>query len=479
MQLQTSMGLFEATKRGLSLHLEKSSRTGQKMRSWILFVGLLVECRGFVAPPSSPAEAVAAAAAVVRSRDGPLARARPPPLLATAPASDRTAVAETKQQKQQEQQRDQTAHAFASPDGTVFVSHERFEDDDDDEGITVVQPAEDSSLWEKLLSTYLGPRAVLLVLAAFYASNFPLGSIMNDALPAAASTTGRMVLAALALAPAVPRLKPELRLSAVLCGFFTATGYIAQSLALVDTDPARVSFLGSATVLWCPMLEWLVNRRPMGIGDAPQTWLAAVLCLAGVGVLELAGISVAAGGPGWGDALALLQAAGFGTGVFWTSRMLAKEPDQALPVTATLIATTAFLSMLWSFADGWMFSDPDWMTTLAVPGLFLHPSVVAGAIVWTGLVSTSLTFWVELMALGRVPPSEASVLLASEPLWAALFAAVFLGGALTVQDAAGGALIVSACLVNALLTPSSFGLGKKEEQGEASRGHDTSQREHT
>ena len=317
-----------------------------------------------------------------------------------------------------------------------------------------------NSLWELILSSYLGPRIILALLAASYATNFPLGSILNEQLPASAATTGRMVLAALALSPFVPRLKPALRLPAVLCGCFTAAGYITQSLALVELDPARVSFLGSATVLWCPLLQVLIEKKPMGLKESPQTWLAAILCMAGVGALELTGDAAHAASLSVtsGDLLALSQAVGFGTGVFWTSRMLAKEPDQALPVTATLLATTSFVTMIWSLMDGWMFTNPDWQSTLALPGVLFNPdmALVAGAIVWTGLISTSLTFWVELMALGRINPSEASVILASEPLWAALFAAVFLGQSLSSSDAIGGALIVSACLANALLGPESF-----------------------
>lgn len=139
--------------------------------------------------------------------------------------------------------------------------------------------------------------------------------------------------------------------------------------------------------------------------------------------------------------------------------MLKKEPHQALAVTATLLATTAFLSAIWCLVDGWMFttSGDNWQQ-YTLPGMLLDPSLrtVAGAVLWTGLVSTSLNFFVELTALGRVPPSEASVILASEPLWAALFASVLYGTGLSMADSIGGALIVSACLVNAVLKPESF-----------------------
>ena len=62
----------------------------------------------------------------------------------------------------------------------------------------------------------------------------------------------------------------------------------------------------------------------------PQVWLAAVLCLAGVALLELGG-----GGTtlaiGWGDVWSVLQAVGFGTSFYLTERMMAKEPSQVKP----------------------------------------------------------------------------------------------------------------------------------------------------
>ena len=106
-----------------------------------------------------------------------------------------------------------------------------------------------------------------------YATKFPLGALMNDHLPASAATASRMFVAGMALAPFLPKLKPELHWPAVLCGVFTATGYVTQSLALTDVDPARVSFLGSATVLWCPLLDTLIEKKHMGLKEAPQTWL--------------------------------------------------------------------------------------------------------------------------------------------------------------------------------------------------------------
>ncbi|KAL3777103.1 hypothetical protein HJC23_001840 [Cyclotella cryptica] len=313
-----------------------------------------------------------------------------------------------------------------------------------------------NELMNKILSSYIGPRAVLAAVAILYATNFSLGAIMNDNLPASAATSSRMVLASLVLSPFLVQLKPGLRWQVLIGGSFVALGYITQSIALIDTSPALVSFLGSATVIVCPFLQWLVDKKPMGLKDAPQTWLAAILCLSGVAALELfdsSGIDSSCfslSRLGTGDALSLIQAVGFGTGMFMSEKMMRDEPDQALPITAGLVATTAFIAMIWCIVDGWM-REPGWQT-FGLPGLFLDPDMrtVALAVAWTGVLSTSTNFFIEITALGRVPSAEASVILATEPLWASLFASVLFNEHFGASDYIGGLLMISACLVNTL-----------------------------
>ena len=90
---------------------------------------------------------------------------------------------------------------------------------------------------------------------------------MNDALPPAAATSARMLLAAVALSPFLLQLSPAIRMSALLCGCFTALGYVTQSLALVDTPAATVAFLGAVTVIVCPALEGAFSGRKLGLAD--------------------------------------------------------------------------------------------------------------------------------------------------------------------------------------------------------------------
>ena len=344
---------------------------------------------------------------------------------------------------------------------------------------------------------YLWPRALLLFSSVLYGTNFPLGRIMNEALPPSAATSARMLFAAVALSPFLLRLSPTLRLQGLLCGSFTALGYVTQSLALVDTPAATVAFLGAVTVIVCPALAVVVDGKKLGLSEAPQVWLAAALALLGVGTLELGG-GDGLGSLGWGDAFSVLQAVGFGTSFFITERMMTREPGMALPITATQCAVAALVSGVWALADGtgasiagvslagpeggWLLDEAK-RASYALPGLLLDENVrtVCYAALWTGLITTAANRIAETVALGRLASSEASVLLATEPLWAALFASLYIGESLGAMDAIGGALLVSACLANAVKPQTLTALlglddadGKRDDDDGVAKGLDAS-----
>ena len=185
-------------------------------------------------------------------------------------------------------------------------------------------------------------------------------------------------------------------------------------------------------------------------------WLAATLCLVGVAVLELydptgaTALSDVFSQIGFGDFLAFLQAVGFGTSFFITERMMTEVPGQALPITAVQVSVSAFLCMVWCGLDGWVGTAG--ADAYGMPAMFFEPTLqtAAWAVAWTGLITTALNRFIETTALGKMKSAEASVILATEPLWASLFAALWLNESFGANDYIGGALIVGACLATAL-----------------------------
>ena len=85
-----------------------------------------------------------------------------------------------------------------------------------------------------------------------------------------------------------------------------------------------------------------------------------------------------------------------------------------------------------------------------------QPQTLA-VLAWTALASTALTILLQTYALARVPAATASLVVSSEPLWAALLAAVLLGETnYGAADVAGGALILGASLAPAFLDDDAF-----------------------
>ena len=73
---------------------------------------------------------------------------------------------------------------------------------------------------------------------------------------------------------------------------------------------------------------------------------------------------------------------------------------------------------------------------------------MAGPVLYTGLWGTAATIWLQAAIFKRLPAVDASVILSTEPLWAAIFAALMLGDVVGANDIVGGSLIIAALAVN-------------------------------
>ena len=131
------------------------------------------------------------------------------------------------------------------------------------------------------------------------------------------------------------------------------------------------------------------------------------------------------------------------------------RPAHACALFCTSSDVSAALAAIWALGDGvssgWLLDEAT-RASATLPGLILDPGNrnIAYAALWTGIITTAANRVAETSALGKLSSAEAAVLLATEPIWAALFAALLLGEGLGLNDVAGGALIVGACLCNAV-----------------------------
>jgi drug/metabolite transporter (DMT)-like permease len=195
-----------------------------------------------------------------------------------------------------------------------------------------------------------------------------------------------------------------------------------QQTGMLTASVTNTAFLTALYVAIAPVLALFILRRPPGW----RIWTGAVLAL--VGAFALSGGRLAAFGPG--DWLVMASALG------WAAYMLitegAGQAARPLSYTAGVFAVVAALA--------W----PPALWTEGVPGPDLLPALPE--IAFVGVMSSAVTFGLMAMAMRHIAAPRAAVLLSTEALFAALFAAWLLGERLTPLGWLGAALILAAVL---------------------------------
>ncbi|CEM12620.1 unnamed protein product [Vitrella brassicaformis CCMP3155] len=279
--------------------------------------------------------------------------------------------------------------------------------------------------------------------------------------PSSPAAIGNLLVEAAQPQPALPT--PDgpprrLLLGGALSGVLVGLGFITGTLGLSCTRASTCALLDSLVVVMVPLLEGVLGR-PVGL----RTWGAAAMGVMGVASLEMASPNASLG---LGDLLCLCQALFISLSLV-AGREFLKQDDSSSPASvqiqtehglafsAARVCSAAVLVSLWAVVHSikthtWPAFQLLTMPTFAVP------------ILYTGLFSVALTAMLESIGLVRVKASEVSIILLTEPVFAAGFAALMLGDRLGPHDLVGGALICSGCL----LSPHSEG-GVKEDDEES------------
>jgi len=206
-------------------------------------------------------------------------------------------------------------------------------------------------------------------------------------------------------------------------GLVLAMGYLFQTWGLRHTTPTNSGLITGLFVIFAPVADRLLHGARM-----PRLrWLAIALSLAGMVLLtgrtptELA----------LGDLLTLACAIWLGIHTALLSRHAPSHDPRAL-ATAQMLAMAVLFLLLWPLAG-----------RPAAP-----PREVWFAIVLTGLVASALAFAVQSAAQKRLSTSRAAILLATEPLFAALFGYLLANDRLGGLQVAGAALILGAVVLS-------------------------------
>jgi drug/metabolite transporter (DMT)-like permease len=207
-------------------------------------------------------------------------------------------------------------------------------------------------------------------------------------------------------------------------------------VGLETTTASKSAFLCSLAVVIVPLID-----RAMGKKLTAKQIVGAAMAVLGVAFLELGGGPIESLSSG--DIASLLQPFAFGMGFWKMEQLLRAHPEEASRSTAAQLLAIFCASAAYC-VGGHTVPDMDQVVK------WLSDPMILGALVWTGVVTTALTVYMETLALKTLSAADTTLILSTEPLWGAAFAAVIMGEQFGNAAVAGGALIVMGCLVSNL-----------------------------
>ncbi|MFB6707233.1 DMT family transporter [Streptomyces sp. NPDC056333] len=213
-----------------------------------------------------------------------------------------------------------------------------------------------------------------------------------------------------------------------LLGLVLSGIFLVETYGVVHTSATNAGLIISLTMIFTPLAEAAVTRvRP------PRAFLAAAaLSVAGVVLLTQGGGFTS---PSVGDLLMLVAALARTLHVLMMARIKSVQAADSLSLTTVQLGSAVAV-----FA-----------ALAAVPGTGASPWTVAagfGVREWGGLLFLSVfctlfAFFVQMWSVRRTSPSRVSLLLGTEPLWAAA-AGIAIGGERLSALGVLGALLVLA-----------------------------------
>ena len=168
--------------------------------------------------------------------------------------------------------------------------------------------------------------------------------------------------------------------------------------------------------------------------------VGAVMAVAGVGFLEFGGGSDLTLSSG--DIASLLQPLVFGVAFWKMETAMRQYPDEANRSTAAQLLAVFLASGAYCLST----CNVD---LAQVQGWLMDPTIL-GALFFTGIITTALTVYMEAVALKTLTAAETTLILSTEPLWGAGFAAFLIGETFGMDAAMGAVLILAGCVFSNL-----------------------------
>lgn len=271
-------------------------------------------------------------------------------------------------------------------------------------------------------------RLALLTAAIIWGSSFIVMKSAVDGVPtflllAIRFTVGSALLAAIFCRRLKRITRGTLRRGS-LVGVLLFCAYTVQTWGLRETTPGKNAFLTAVYCVLVPFVNWVVLRRRPG----KWHWIAAVGCLAGIGLVSLdASLTM-----GRGDALTLVG------GVFYALHLVAvsRFGEEEDPVLLTLIQFAAAAVCCWI---GTLLTET--MPAVWQPGAWLELAYLA-------VFATTAALLLQNVGQSVTPAAPAAILLSLESVFGVLFSVLLGAETVTLRLGLGFGLIFLAVIAS-------------------------------
>lgn len=277
---------------------------------------------------------------------------------------------------------------------------------------------------------------MLLLVAAVWGATLSFTRSVLDATGLEGFLVLRFAAAALFLIPFLPFTSREgVNLKGVLVcvpmGVLLYAIFYYQSAGLLTVNAAATGFITGSNVVMVPLVAYILFRAKV----ARKIWLAIMV--------TVVGLAIVAGSNLFSPHLGVWQ-------VLFSALLIAVD-------IVLVERVVGWLDPLW-FAFGEVVvaflaaGAGFFLSGNALPplpsGLLSIP--VASAVVFNGVLGTSLALWAENYYQVIVPSSQVAVIFSTEPIFAALIAGIFFGNAIASNVIIGGTLVLAGVVISDL-----------------------------
>ena len=204
-----------------------------------------------------------------------------------------------------------------------------------------------------------------------------------------------------------------------IIGTFLFLGFSLQLVGLQYTTVSKNAFLTAVNVVIVPILGFAIYRREIG----KDSIVGAMVTLAGIGLLSLKGQE---SGLNIGDLLTLSGAFFFALQIFYTEEYLDDMTSSEMMLTQ--MGTSAILS---------------WISVIFLKQTDFNFSLAScRIIIYMGLVTTLLTYVLQILCQRYTTASETAIILSSESMFGMISSAILLKEAVTPFMIMGSVLII-------------------------------------